>query len=849
MPVVAESRASRVARSSTATTFFDPKAWESLAHLHVKDPEVPVPDPVTKPIYTFDTVEQYAAIYRAGAEYEVNLEKSTVDQFNAARHVFRTWVYRRLANTEGKQHWLFAVEDGSLPDAFPKEGEQTSCLLALFSDPSGTKQVSREWSAFRIDNARSPLKEFIFFRVSFPSNVASQSILTPLIDDTNNHLQDALLLTYENSMYSMLTLEHADPTSKAELEALEKLISMDEGPGKNAFDWIRSFKDPATYVNLFDKLPHMRTAIDHPETLPENLRSMVAKANAQQVATYKELLQRLPCGVGIIPGGPGGGKTFFNMLLTALAQSQELKTEDGTRRVKILYLIDINSPVDDATNKCVKMSENFGDGKQIVRMFGWSREMKQGLKVLRKKEKATRVQTPLLEEEKPEGSQSSDKSPSNAVVADPTATFLTMAVKVADNSAGDRFKSDCLAPTLDQVAFRRFEALKEEYSELEDVLEQYLQNKVEPSTMRVLRAATENLYRHTLEEVDFLAATPIAAASLADGRFKPDIVLFDEAPHARELANLIPIAHFSPMAWIFTGDFRQTGCYVGSDKNPYEIQLKMSVMERAHYAGATTHELLMNHRAFATLHQMPSNLFYDAKMVTGHTADTIVPSPTRFICKWMETNLTGGSQVTIPRVLVHVRNANASTKVDSSFWNQTHHAWTMQQAKKLLSNPSFVSVDGHSRPGTILIIAPYRQAVTQYKRAAGDLCRELSEAQGVPMKTMFSRLEVRSVDTVQGHEADFVFFDLVREKPTEFLDDYKRLAVATTRARQGEVYVMHPMMAQGLYKTKNLHAIYVGCLPRCENGLVYNAHGCQGQYGQIAQQFFRREANYRSKRN
>lgn len=101
----------------------------------------------------------------------------------------------------------------------------------------------------------------------------------------------------------------------------------------------------------------------------------------------------------------------------------------------------------------------------------------------------------------------------------------------------------------------------------------------------------------------------------------------------------------------------------------------MSVMERAHYAGATTHELLMNHRAFATLHQMPSNLFYDAKMVTGHTADTIVPSPTRFICKWMEANLTGGSQVTIPRILAHVRNANASTKVDgvsqSDLWAST----------------------------------------------------------------------------------------------------------------------------------------------------------------------------------
>jgi regulator of nonsense transcripts 1 len=118
----------------------------------------------------------------------------------------------------------------------------------------------------------------------------------------------------------------------------------------------------------------MKSAMD-PDSLPPKLREKAMKANPLQKAAYNELLQNLPCGVGIVPGGPGGGKTFFNLYLTAMAQAEpiEYEDEDGVmkqRRVKILYLVDINSPVDDATNKCVKMSEKLGDDKKIVRMFG-----------------------------------------------------------------------------------------------------------------------------------------------------------------------------------------------------------------------------------------------------------------------------------------------------------------------------------------------------------------------------------------------------------------------------------------------------------------------------------------------
>ncbi len=55
-----------------------------------------------------------------------------------------------------------------------------------------------------------------------------------------------------------------------------------------------------------------------------------------------------------------------------------------------------------------------------------------------------------------------------------------------------------------------------------------------------------------------------------------------------------------------------------------------------------------------------------------------------------------------------------------------------------------------------------------------------------------TRVEVRTIDTAQGHEADVVFVDFVRDTATTFLDDPNRICVAITRARQAEVLVMHP---------------------------------------------------------
>ncbi|KAK4106290.1 hypothetical protein N658DRAFT_482194 [Parathielavia hyrcaniae] len=85
----------------------------------------------------------------------------------------------------------------------------------------------------------------------------------------------------------------------------------------------------------------------------------------------------------------------------------------------------------------------------------------------------------------------------------------------------------------------------------------------------------------------------------------------NEAPHARELNNIIAIASFDPIACFFLGDWRPTVPYVDSatsdSDNVYREQMQVSMTERAAVAGVIKHELLMNRRAFgaAGFHHLP----------------------------------------------------------------------------------------------------------------------------------------------------------------------------------------------------------------------------------------------------
>src|SRR5690606_20747915 len=112
------------------------------------------------------------------------------------------------------------------------------------------------------------------------------------------------------------------------------------------------------------------------------------------------------------------------------------------------------------------------------------------------------------------------------------------------------------ALSLDEAAWQRYDTYKAtKYGELTKFMEEDLWESSDVIPLR-FRRLVYNLYQDTLAAADFIATTPVAASNHFRDMFKPDLVYFDEAPHARELSNLIAIANFDPIAWIFCGDHR-----------------------------------------------------------------------------------------------------------------------------------------------------------------------------------------------------------------------------------------------------------------------------------------------------
>ena len=234
--------------------------------------------------------------------------------------------------------------------------------------------------------------------------------------------------------------------------------------------------------------------------------------------------------------------------------------------------------------------------------------------------------------------------------------------------------------------------------------------------------------------------------------------------------------------------------------NPFAKQLTVSMMERASLSGAVSHALMLNHRAHGNLERVASELFYDGKMRSGIPTDKRSPPTQAHVHEYM--NRVVGKECAEPRALVHLAYAQEAME-GRSFYNAKHQAWILARVIELLGDDKFRRVDEPCKPGSIMIIAPYQAAISQYRSLVSS---RLSQS-------VQERVDIRTVDTAQGHqvskplspipgtssqadmhEADVVFLDMVRTSAPGFMDDAHRLCVAITRARQAEFIVMNPRM-------------------------------------------------------
>jgi regulator of nonsense transcripts 1 len=747
-------------------------------------------------LHTFPVMEVFVDRHEQGTMIEMDNEELALKNFNSKNLKFEAWPIAPIPGllTPFSRSWLVLVKPPSASEesSFPSMADRfTVDFLKEIVRDTGTFTLYH-LPASRVPNpyedaesAEARLRSLAAFKVEVPRSWKSDAG-----DDLELNLMEEFQvgssidqLISLDSPFQHITIRF--PTNSitydAELAALwhlavEKRIHERRPSEKSllAFQTILDFRNtPKTSSSLHRTFPHLKNPADPCFQLPQGLVDKFLSFNDDHRAAL-EGLSNISNGLYFVNGCPGAGKTEWNMVVSALIQARQ-RPGSARKRSPILFLVDLNKTVDDAADRYFQLCRSCGLKNKIIRMHGWPYEMSN----------SSKLNTAPEQQMADSAETESDLKQSQP---DFTKKFLTT-FRLAVHSGTKRNQNK--APTLDEAAWEHYEYKKKDYSELALLLGRMDKGEAfSTDDWKSLRRRVCLLYRAVLCQADFVATTPVATFSSFSRLFRPEVVFIDEAPHARELTTLIPIAFFEPLAWIFTGDVNQTEPFVrgghrqqmereGLKYNAFARQLRMSTMARAAKVGAIDSWLLTNTRAHGNLHRLPSKLFYHGRMVSNHGEEAMYPPSTLHLKSYLENLGTKPTTLGENRIVVELKDSREDV-YKRSYWNPTNHRWILAQVERLLGDTKFTSVINQDAPGSIMIQTPYSTALRQYN----------SHVRTWP-ESWQSRVRVLTVDTAQGNQADVVFLDMVRTTKVGFMDDPKRLNVAITRARQAEVIVMH----------------------------------------------------------
>ncbi|KAJ0116674.1 hypothetical protein J7T55_009824 [Diaporthe amygdali] len=759
------------------------------------------------PRYLFNNAAEFAERHGNGTQTEFVWEKAGIKSFNKKLQVFYAWPIVILHDDGLNRDILFLVQTGPDDSMLPKEGE--NCTMKFprpkysYNEDDGPKKFSRNTRflcrpASRVDNPCSfwGVKDDYWERcMAFEVTVATktslpcETIISPKIAD-----QDFSRIPRPKSLEVPITFELrvSNSTKDAELNALNKFVetlgpnTANFSPAMNyrraAFRFLLDFR-PTSHSSLFRTFPHLADPFRRPDAVPKELMRMLEAMNTQQKAAYKNGLSEIPNRICFVAGGPGAGK-----------HELVIQGSPTPSRNQVLYLIDINRSATDVANKLFEMFKKLGLKRNVIRMYCWSDEMNsttQNLLETQKQELYYRISR------KEQGETSEDKDGPLAKYdkeADNSSEMQLRKLSLPIMRTGPRSKSHYKDEKANRTAPTLEEAVMAFYEEHKDTSYIDLQNLscVRNGDLEALRNhLVGQVYHDFLKVVDVVVTTPVTAAKFSRSlqKFDPKLVIFDEAPHARELSIMIPIANFNPVAWIFTGDHRQTKPYGSRPNiNKHVLQLRTSTMERAFNSNPNMTSLLINHRARGNLHEPASTMFYGSKMIPAIRpgAPGAIPPSTEYLRQKyiMAMKNNKGPQVSrLVTVLEYAEFDREQSRVQGSLFNRAHQDWVERLVIKLIKDPMFVQTNHRDR-GTILIMSPYKRAVLEYRKMINDQRRTPSGLYGCVV-------EARTVDTSQGHEADVVILDFVSDWVTNHLQDPNRLCVALTRARQAEFILLH----------------------------------------------------------
>ncbi|KAI9163394.1 Helicase sen1 [Paramyrothecium foliicola] len=754
-------------------------------------------DQAVVPLHTFPHQDVFALRHEQGTLIEMQNETEILKRQNNQMFQYSGWPIAPISEltTSFVNTWLVLVKISKADEApFPAIGDHFTIDMDAKIEIEQSSFSLVQLQSTRIENPYENLdceevdwpKKYAAFRVDVPRSWKRENE-KPLELDLMATFQvassienvDSLTLSHQSCQKLMIRWDTNAVTFEAELAALRYFTESSMRPGrgpsskaKAAFRMIQNFSDSwKDYYNLHDAFPHLKNPEHRFHKIPKELIKKFQSFTPDHKSAF-EGLSRIPNGLYFVNGCPGAGKTEWNMVLSALIQSKR-RTRSRRQHSPILFVVDINQAVDDAANRYFNLCKEVGLKLRIIRMHGFPYEMRHSDIMNRTTKYVNAKQT------------------ENEGDLDFTKRFLTTTSLFRNEVL--RSKPD-KAPTLDEAAVQYYLRHKEEaFQSLGKILDRMDQGEIlGTDEWKALRSLVAMLYRAVLAQADFIATTPAACSGSFSKLFRPDVIFVDEAPHARELTTLIPIAWYNPLAWIFTGDVRQTRPFVKSGNkqdarreslvwNPFANQLRLSTMARAEIVGAINSSLIINKRAYGNLQRLPSDIFYDGAMISGHDETARWPASACHLREYLSRFGTP-AKMTENRVIVSLKESVEEVN-NRSYWNPKHHAWVLQAIEALLKDKKFHKVDDASVVGSVMLVTPYSAAYRQYRAAVRQWPEDWQ-----------TRVSVLTVDRAQGNQADVVVLDMVRTTGAGFMDDPQRLNVAITRAHQAEIIVMHPRM-------------------------------------------------------
>lgn len=524
-----------------------------------------------------------------------------------------------------------------------------------------------------------------------------------------------------------------------------------------------------------------------------------------------------------------------------LTDEQKAAHRSAPPRTKILIVSGQNTAVDDLLPRLLPLWKDIGGPKVrkqkpvVLRLYSWESEYRDFFRrfaqVGRHSQRTTEDTTEgalmrllgAFSDQADEFGQEGRKTrSSNPSVAD---------------KAVELFNADRVAP-----AGRKYEVLCLLISQLAACPDQkYLIGR------KITRLIKEGPLTDALKQADVIFSTPIGAADKTFRQtFRPHYIISDESPRDKEITFLTLLAHFSPRAYLCFGEhkelcpvifsthqhrkykpqrsFEQAGIEHTSGVEPkdsdtqdepkeraikdaqkkqednlpnpsiFAHQMESSIIHRLVQAGHPSYMLTHNFRQHGIVGEFFNRQFYQGK-IKFREANGQLGTMDEAAVSWLR-QLSGKDQAKVKGNTLMINMNSSESSEARSFRNFGNVNYVLEKVVELLADPEFSTSAKNRNDGKVMIVAPYeaqRSLYTHELQRRGNW--EMgSKGNWVPFDK--SRIEIRTHQGAQGHEASVVIIDLTRSNAPGMTGQSQLIRVCSSRSICAQLVLINTSMLE-----------------------------------------------------